>query len=215
METHVTEEQQLAAIKEWWKANGSSIITGVILGFAVLFATRAWFAWQGQKARTASDLFITLEAAMDRGDNTVAEERAGNLLTDYSSTTYADFAALALARLRIEDHQLDAAATQLQWVIDHGHESFVRNVARMRLARVKLAQGKPGAARTALGQSGQEGTGKVLHDEILGDIELADGHRKAAKQAYGDALAVADKDYPGRSLLQLKYDNVASDGSMQ
>jgi predicted negative regulator of RcsB-dependent stress response len=213
METHVTEEQQLAAIKEWWKDNGSSIITGVILGFAVLFATRAWFGWQKQKARNASDIYITLEAAMDKGNNTVAEERAGNLLADYSGTTYADFAALALSRLRIEDQQLDAAATQLQWVIDHGHEAYLRDVARMRLARVKLAQGDYQAARTALGQSDQEGAGKVLREEILGDIELASGQRDAAKQAYGDALAAADKEFPGRSLLQIKYDNVARGGS--
>jgi predicted negative regulator of RcsB-dependent stress response len=215
METHVTEEQQLVAIKEWWKANGSSIITGVILGFAVLFATRAWFAWQKQKAHSASDLFITLESAVQRGNDTVAEERAGNLIADYSSTTYADFAALALARIRIEDRQYDAAATQLQWVIDHGREAFVRDVARMRLARVKLAQGDIKAARTALGQAGQAGAGKVLRGELLGDIDLADGNRDAAKQAYGEALAAADKNYPGRSLLQLKYDNVADGGSSQ
>ena len=36
MDTLTTEEQQIDAIKQWWKENGSSIVTGVVLGLAVL-----------------------------------------------------------------------------------------------------------------------------------------------------------------------------------
>lgn len=37
-----TEEQQIEAAKKWWKENGSSIVTGLMLGLAVLFGYRYW-----------------------------------------------------------------------------------------------------------------------------------------------------------------------------
>jgi predicted negative regulator of RcsB-dependent stress response len=210
MDTHVTEDQQLAALKQWWKENGSSIITGVVLGFAALFATKAWFAWQEQIARNASDVYVTMNAAQDSGDMQVAAERAGILMTDFSNTTYAAFAALALAKQRIEENALDAAATQLQWAIDHGKEDFVRDVARLRLARVKLAQGDADAAQAVLGQAGQTTDAMVLYEELRGDIEYARGNQQAAAAAYSQALAAMGSEYPGRALLQLKYEDIAA-----
>lgn len=210
MDTNVTEEQQLVAIKQWWKANGSSIVTGVILGFAALFSTKAWFAWQEQIARNASDIYVEMNIALEGGNNPVAAERAGMLIADFSNTNYAAFAALALARMRIEENALDAAATQLQWAIDHGKEDFVRDVARLRLARVKLAQGDVDAAQAVLGQAGQSKDALVLYEELRGDIELARGNRDAAQAAYAQALAVMGNEYPGRPLLQLKHDDVAA-----
>jgi predicted negative regulator of RcsB-dependent stress response len=210
MDTHVTEEQQLAAIKQWWKANGSSIITGVVLGFAALFATRAWFAWQDQNARNASDIYVAMTTALDKGDNTVAAERAGMLITDYSKTTYAVFAALALSRIRIEANDLSAAATQLQWALDHAGDDFVRDVVRLRLARVQLAQGDADAAERTLGAGTRSGDARVSYEDVRGDIALARGDKATAKAAWAQALADAGEDYAGRSLLQLKYDDVAA-----
>jgi len=213
MDTHVTEEQQLTALKHWWKENGSSIITGIVLGLAALFGTRAWFAWQEQIARNASDVYTTMYVAMQSGDMQVAAERAGILLADFSKTTYAAFAALALARIRIEENALDAAATQLQWAIDHGKEDFVRDVARLRLARVKLAQGDADAALAVLGPAGQSNDGRALYEELRGDIEYARGNRELALAAYTQALAVMGREYPGRALLQLKHDDIAAAAS--
>ena len=43
MDIHRTEEEQVEAIKTWWKANGTSVIVGVVLGVAVIFGVRYWF----------------------------------------------------------------------------------------------------------------------------------------------------------------------------
>ena len=51
-----TEDQQLEDFKKWWKENGSSIITGVVLGLAVLFGTRSWFTWQERTAECIGNL---------------------------------------------------------------------------------------------------------------------------------------------------------------
>ena len=55
-----TEDQQLEELKKWWKENGSSIITGVVLGLAILFGARAWFAWQERTAQQASAVYTVM-----------------------------------------------------------------------------------------------------------------------------------------------------------
>lgn len=210
METHVTEEQQIAALKKWWKSNGSSIITGIILGLAVLFGFKAWVAWQDRIAREASDIYAVMIGALQGGNTQAVSDKAGQLIADYGNTPYAALAALALARLRVEEGELEAAATQLQWVLDNATADFVLDSARLRLARVKLAQGDPDGAEAILGHAGSSGAAEVLVAELQGDIHLARGDRDQALASYQQALAVMSEDYTGSALLQLKYDELAT-----
>ena len=64
MDANLTDEERLEVIKKWWRENGSSIITGVVLGLAVLFGSKAWFAYQDRKAETASNIYTTLIVAL-------------------------------------------------------------------------------------------------------------------------------------------------------
>ena len=207
METHVTEDQQLETIKKWWKANGSSIITGVILGIAVLFGAKAWFAWRENIAQQASDIYTSMIGALQQGDRMATTERAGMLISDYSGTPYAAMAALAIARLRIEDGELEAAQTQLQWVVDNADADYTRLIARLRLARVMLALQDVDGAEAVLLAAGPAADTEVMFVELKGDIYSARGQQEQAATAYGKALSIAAADYPGSHLLQLKYDN--------
>ena len=44
MEVYETEEQQVEAVKKWWKENGVSLIVGVVMG---LSAIAGWKYYQG------------------------------------------------------------------------------------------------------------------------------------------------------------------------
>ncbi|HYQ73432.1 MAG TPA: tetratricopeptide repeat protein, partial [Gammaproteobacteria bacterium] len=146
MDTLTTEEQQIAAIKQWWKENGSSIVTGVVLGLAVLFGGKAWFAYQERNAQNASSIFAAMMRAMQAGDSLNTGEKAGMLLAEYSNTPYAAIGALALARIRLEEGEVDAARGQLQWVLDNSDSEIFHDIARLRLARVLVADGDLDAA---------------------------------------------------------------------
>ncbi len=207
METHVTDEQQLETIKKWWQENGSSIVTGVILGLAVLFGAKAWFAWRENIAQQASDIYTAMMSSLQQGDSTVTAERAGMLISDYSGTPYAALAGLAIARLKIEEGALEAAQTQLQWAVDNADTDYVRNIARLRLARVKLALKDADGAWAVLEGAGPAAGTDVMFLELRGDIDSARGDQEQAAAAYRQALAVMAPDYPGSHLLQLKYDN--------
>jgi len=201
-----TEDQQLEELKKWWKENGSSIITGVVLGLAILFGARAWFAWQERTAQQASAVYTVMMNDMQAGDVKAASDNAGVLIADFSSTPYATLAAMLLAKFRIEDNELDAARTQLQWALDNGSDEL-RDTARVRLARLLIsledydtALGLLQEAEASVGQDG------VL-SELRGDIHNLRGEAQQAVDAYQEALLLMNLEYPGRHLVQLKFDN--------
>ena len=202
-----TEEQQIEELKKWWKENGSSVITGVVLGLAVLFGVKYWFAYQDGVAIQASVVFTVMMNEMEQGDNKAASDKAGMLITDYSGTPYASLAAMMLARFRIEDGDLEAAGTQLQWVLDNGSSGVIQDTARLRLARVLLGLQDYDGAMAQLDQA-EAGTGRngVLA-EVRGDIYSVRGDTERAVNAYQSALALMGPVYPGRHLVQLKYNH--------
>jgi predicted negative regulator of RcsB-dependent stress response len=207
MDVNLTDDEKLAEVKKWWGENGGSIITGVVLGLAVLFGSKAWFAYQERNAETASNIYTTLMTAMEGGDNQLATERAGMLVSDYSGTPYATLAALALAKIAIEADELAAAQSHLQWVLDNGDSDVLRETARLRLARVMVAMENLDGAAALLDQAMPGSAFDPLYTEVRGDIEFARGDQAAANKAYQQALAATAGDAPGRHLLQLKYDS--------
>ena len=207
MDAHLTDEEKLAEVKKWWGENGGSIITGVVLGLAVLFGGKAWFAYQERNAETASNIYTTLMTALESGDNQVVTERAAMLISDYTGTPYATLAALALARTSIEAGELAAARSHLQWVLDNSDSGIMRDTARLRMARVLVAMGDLDAARALLDQATSGTAFDPLYNEVRGDIDAARGDLTAAGKAYRAALDATAENAPGRHLLQLKYDS--------
>lgn len=202
-----TEDQQLEDLKKWWKENGSSIITGVVLGLAVLFGTRSWFAWQERTAQNASVIYSVMMRAAESGDASAASDNAATLIADFSGTPYASIAALLLARYRIEDNELDAARAQLQWVLDNESSDEIRTTASVRLARVLVSLADYDGALALLDEieaDGQQG----LVSEVRGDIYTLRGDSQLAVDAYSEALLLLPENSPGRNIVLLKYDNV-------
>ncbi len=207
MDANLTDDEKLAELKKWWSENGGSIITGVVLGLAMLFGSKAWFAYHERNAETASNIYTTLMTAMEGGDNQLLTERAGMLISDYSSTPYATLAALALSKINIESGELAAARSHLQWVLDNSDSDIMRDTARLRMARVMMAMDDFDGAISMLDEAAPGTPFDPLYTEVRGDIELARGDQAAASKAYQAALAATASDAPGRHLLQLKYDS--------
>jgi len=205
MDTLTTEEQQIAAIKQWWKENGSSIVTGVVLGLAVLFGGKAWFAYQERNAQNASNVYAAMMRSLQMGDALNTAEMAGMLLADYGSTPYAALGALALARIRLEEGETGPARGQLQWVLDNSDSEIFRDIARLRLARVLIADGELDAAGAVIARAESGDAFDALFTEVRGDILHARGDLTAATAAYQQALAAMPPGSQERELLQLKY----------
>lgn len=209
MDANATEEQQIEAFKKWWKENGSSIITGLLLGLAILFGARSWFAYQERTAENASDIYTSLMSALNSGDNLAVTQKAGMLIADFSGTPYASLAAMAVARIKLEEDELEAARAQLQWALDNAGSDVIRETARLRLVRVLIAEGKYADAEAMINQAEASEAFEPLYRELRGDIHFARGDTASARAEYEHALAAMTPDMPERQLVQLKYDNAA------
>ena len=207
MDPNLTDEEKLELLKKWWKDNGGSIITGVVLGLAMLFGGKAWFAYQERQAETASNIYAVMMVALDNGNAAGVTQRAGILMADYSSTPYASLAGFALAKLKLDQGELVAAHAQLQWVLDNTGSEVIRETARLRLARVLIAEQDLDGAEALVALANKAGPFGALYAEIDGDIYVARGDYTNASKSYERALAAIAGNSPGRKQLQLKYDN--------
>src|SRR5690606_10865388 len=132
------------------------------------------------------------------------------LKTDFDSSIYSRYAALAVAAFHVEQDQLDRAAAELQWVLDNPDLGFMKSVdeelmltARLRLARVTIAQGDAQAALDLL-TAAEPGSYAGSYAEVQGDALLSLGQRDEARAAYERALVANLSGNPGLLLLKLQ-----------
>ncbi len=98
----------------------------------------------------ASGKYEKMLSAFGRGDRTEAQVLVGDLEHNYSSSPYVDQAKLAAARVYVESNELDKASSELQAVSQHAKDPHLALLARLRLARVQIAQQKPDDALATL-----------------------------------------------------------------
>jgi predicted negative regulator of RcsB-dependent stress response len=208
MDANETDEQRLEHIKAWWRENASSVITGLLLGLALLFGAKSWFAYQERKADEASNIYATMMSALSRGEEDLVNDRAGVLIGEYSSTPYATLAALVLAKVKLEQGIPEAAHAQLQWALDKSGSEALRPLVRLRLARVMVAEGNLDGAQALLAQVPTGSAFAALVNELQGDIHVARGAVDEARSEYEIALAALPPESAEYRLLQLKYENI-------
>ncbi|MFK8068310.1 MAG: YfgM family protein [Gammaproteobacteria bacterium] len=207
VDIYASEEEQVAAIKKWWKENGTSIILGLVIGSAALFG---WRAWQGQitaKGEKASLAFSQLENQLANQKVEDANVTGKMLLEEYATTPYASFAALKLAKIAVEADDLEMAATQLQWVIDNGNPEELKPTAIMRLAKLRLSTDNLDSAWTLI-SSLDETTALSSYHELKGDILLAQGKHEEARNAYLQATALSPSGPGSNKFLEMKMDDL-------
>ncbi|HLS85808.1 MAG TPA: tetratricopeptide repeat protein, partial [Burkholderiales bacterium] len=125
------EQEQLAALKAWWKENGT-LVVAVVLAASVAFA--GWTGWNRYKsgqAAEASVLYEALTKAVQAGDDKAVREAGGTLVESYSGTHYAALGALLAARHYFDQGDLKNARAQLQWVIEEAPSDDLRDIARL------------------------------------------------------------------------------------
>ena len=204
---YATEEQQVEAIKNWWKENAKSVIGGILIGLAVLFGGRAWLQQQGQHVANASMVFETMMQDMAQDKAKQAAESGAQLLGQYSDTPYAPMAALTMAKIKADEGDLATAKLHLRYAQDNAKKDEIKHVARLRLARVLLAEGNKDEALKEL-DSAEPGSFAVSYEELKGDIYVAKGEVDNARNAYTLALAAMPASDRGRKFLQMKLDDL-------
>lgn len=202
-----SEEEQIEAIKKWWRENGTAVMVGVVVGFGALFGWQGWQKYKISQAESASAIYTNVMAALDAGKPDSLESikaSVNDLQKDYADTPYAALASLAGAKVAVQSDDLATAKSRLQWVIDNAGQPELADVARLRLARIHLIAGEWDAAARLLNRHYPESFSASV-DEMLGDVNAAQGKTAEALEAYNRALG-AETASSNRDLIQIKRD---------
>jgi predicted negative regulator of RcsB-dependent stress response len=206
VDPYASENEQIELIKDWLKRNGMPILGGLCIGLGAIYGWRAWQSQVSTRADEASTAYEELLTHVAEHRSESAKRAARRLVENHQDSQYAAFAALMLARLAVEAGDIAKARDHLQWVLDHAGTELER-IARLRLARLYLEEGKGVQAESVLERQGGAAD-SVLHKEIEGDVLLAQGKIEAARKAYREALAAAGAAGSDPSFVQMKLDEI-------
>ena len=205
MEIYSTEEQQLDAIRSWFKKNGLSTMWTVVIAVSLVMGYRYWQHHREVVLEKASESYAMMMFNLDEGDFTSVESQAKLLMSKFDNTPYAALAALSLAKDAILKNELDRAKEYLQWVVDKSSVNEFRQVAIMRLARVLSQQQQIDMALKLLGQSAEKANGYyTLQEELKGDLLMVQNNIPEAKEAYQRAWDKAGQGV--RPVLRMKLE---------
>ena len=152
---YTTEEEQVEALKKWWRESGTSILAGVLLAAAAIFGWQAWDKRQLEQAVAASAVFQQLGEAWETlqmpGAPATAEgtftHLAQVLRDEHAGTAYAHMGALQMARHLVEKKDLQGAEAQLRWVLDNSApDTIAEGVRRLAAAWDDVARGRDRAS---------------------------------------------------------------------
>ncbi len=203
MELYDTEEQQVEAIKDWWKENGKAVIIGAVVGLGGLFGWRYYQDTVIQASETASQSYTTaMNTLQEKGVDAQSDVQA--FIESNEVKEYSVLAALQLAKAQVEAKDFTAALEQLKWAQSNTKDAALSPLISYRIARIETEMGNFDAANTELGKvTDTAWAGRIA--ELRGDIALRQGDKDAAYVAYTEAQQAAD----ASPTLQMKLDDLA------
>lgn len=209
MDDYLSEKEQWEWVKEKVRENAPAVLLAIVLGAGVIFGWRWWQGHADTRRLEAAARYMQMVRSLEGGDRSQALVLLGELERDYPGSPYSDQARLLAARTYVDEAQLDHAASELAAVAEHSKDHELARVARERLARVQIAQGKPDSALATLGSVADPGAFAARFHEVRGDAYYAKGDKVAALSEYRSAQS-AGAEGGDSALLQLKIADLES-----
>jgi predicted negative regulator of RcsB-dependent stress response len=207
---YMTEQEQIEQLKAWVKQYGMTIIAGILMAVAILGIWHYWERYRTNMLTHASSIYDEMLVLRSQNEGAETSVQAEKLISHYPRTPYAKMAALMLARDSVVNRNYPEAIKQLTWVVDNSSVPSIREIAKIRIARIYLEEKKPDDAFAILKKVDSKSfTGLV--DEIKGDAYLLQNDPVKAKESYQLAIqALPKEDVTQAPLLQIKLDNLSA-----
>ena len=200
MEQYATEEQQVEAIKKFWKDNGAAIVIGALLGLGGLWGWRHYSATERLAKEEASAEYQTAVESIQADGNA---DKLNAFVADTENTGYATLGGMVSAQQLVSAADYDKAIAALKKVQAETSDEHIATMAGIRLARIQLEQGNADAALATLNALNDDAFGNKIN-EVKGDAFVAQEKFDDARLAYTAALEKA----AGNVLLEMKLDNL-------
>lgn len=212
MAIYDTEEEQLEALKRWWKENGPASIIGVVLGIALILGWNYWQGHQKEKAEQASNSYTQYLKAVAENKKESADKLAQRLQEEYKNSEYAHFSGLMQAKLKAEQGDL-AGAKEILKPVAANSDKELSNIAKLRLVRLMLASGEfeQGLQLISEVDPATESGFAGNYDELTGDLLVALDRVDEARTSYEKALRSGHQS----PLLKIKIEDLTAPERVQ
>lgn len=190
-----TEEEQIAAIKDWWKENGIKLAVAIVVIAGGYFGYQGWQNKVEQESHAAGDLYLELQEAIFASTEVQGSLSeidllriqqvgilADRLQEEYSDNGYAVLGAIYAARAAADRDDYAEAINRLEWAFEADDDTSTQQLVTHRIALAKAELGETDEALRLL--SGEDEHFAALYAESRGDIYRQLGDTQAAKTQY-------------------------------
>ncbi len=205
-----TEEQQVDAIKNWWKENGTAVIFGTVVGLGALWGWRFYNEQQIAGQEAASQAYSQTVEVLESGSDD-AWAKTQTFIDQNTDNNYGALAAMMLAKSAVDKGDFELALNQLNWLKKNKASEILLPTVNLRLARVQAELKQFDAALTTLSEVKDEAF-KAKAEEAKGDIYLQQGQLDQARAAYQAAVIAGGE--AGNPALKIKLDDLAQPAAL-
>lgn len=209
MSMYMTEEEQIESIKKWWKKYGNLITVAVSVVMLSIAGFRYWNWHQDKIKFQASTAYEQMIIAYANQDKKSVKAYANQLITQYNKTIYADSAHLIKAKMLVEANKLKEAQSELGAVIANSQMPAMKQVAKLRYARILATTNHYDQALDELTKVDDQAYLSVIY-ELKGDIYTETGKLQQAAENYRMAMNASKSSGLGNAFLEMKSNEIAS-----
>ena len=208
MSEYMNDDDRVLVLRRWWEGNGTSMIVTLVL---VIGAVIGW-RWYNDYTRTRDEAAsATYQRYLDARQRDAKPEEVATILAtldnDFRTSGYRAFALFYRAHDAAEAQDFAKATEYLETVVNDVKDEHLRDVARLRVARLQVQAGNTDAALDTLRKITGAGFRSYVA-ELKGDILLGQHKVDEAREAYQAAAAAAGKGEP-QPVLEMKIVDLA------
>lgn len=207
MALDLEEQEQVEALKAWWKQHGTRVIVALTVFVVAVGGMRAWQVWSARQAAESSMLFERAMQVASMNDAKALKEVTGQIMEKHARSAYATPAAWMAGKANYEVSDAKSAQAQYEYALEHAQDEGLKQLARLRLAALRFDQKDPDAALKLLANEPAPAFAG-LYAGLRGDILLSQGKKEEARTAYRLAVEKLGEKSPLRPLVQIKLDGL-------
>ena len=204
-----TEEENTEFLGSLWDKYKYLILLSLVLFGAGIFGWESWSQNRLSNLQDSADMYESFINSLN-DDDSDQKVLADQIIKKYPNTLYADLVTFHLAKISVEEEDLNKAEEHLRWILQRHDSKWgsdfdpIEATARLRLARVLIANDNSNKALAIINDS--ENMSSSLH-EVKGDAEEKLGSFAEAKLSYLKALE-SNQSQSVEAILKMKLANL-------
>ena len=210
MSEYLNDDDRVLALRKWWETNGTALIVGLVLMIGAVIGWRWYNDYTKARDEAASATYQRyLESRQRDAKPGEQEPLLATLDNDFRGSGYRVFTLFYRALDATEAADYPKAIEFLETAVKDADDAALRDIARLRLARLQVQSGDPDSGLESLRKVTATGFRSYVA-ELKGDILMEQGKKSEAREAYQAAAAAAPDPNEPQAVLDMKIVDLAT-----